>query len=70
MARNAARTGGARSTIPGKAEKRGTSSLPQAPSHEEIAQRAYQIFLQRGGRDGSSFDDWVEAERQLAQRTA
>ena len=35
------------------------------PTHEEIAQRAYEIFLHRGGRKGHDVDDWLEAERQL-----
>ena len=39
---------------------------------EDIAERAYQLFLARGGTDGHDFDDWIEAERQIqaaAQRT-
>lgn len=35
------------------------------PTHEEIAQRAYEIFLHRGSRMGHEVDDWLEAERQL-----
>lgn len=31
-------------------------------SHEEVARRAYEIWLARGG---SAFENWVEAERQL-----
>ena len=30
-----------------------------------IAHRAYQLFEERGGNDGSDFDDWLEAERQI-----
>jgi hypothetical protein len=37
----------------------------QAPSYEQIAEAAYHRFLQRGGRDGRDFDDWIEAEQEL-----
>ncbi len=40
-----------------------------APSPEQIAEAAYQRYLQRGGQHGRDFDDWVEAERELRQRT-
>ena len=39
-----------------------------APSHEEIAEAAYQRYLSRSGSQGSDFDDWVEAERDLRSR--
>ena len=35
------------------------------PTHEEIAQRAFVIYEQRGAANGSDLDDWLEAERQL-----
>ena len=35
------------------------------PTQEEIALRAYQIYLERGGMPGNEFEDWMEAERQL-----
>jgi len=36
-----------------------------APSHGEIATRAYELFLQRGGHHGQHFEDWLAAEREL-----
>ena len=39
-------------------------------SHEQIAVRAYHIFLERGGRPGDQFADWVTAERQLREQLA
>jgi hypothetical protein len=33
--------------------------------HEHIAVRAYHIYLERGGRPGDEFQDWVTAEREL-----
>jgi hypothetical protein len=35
------------------------------PTREEIALRAYQIYLKRGGAPGNEFEDWMQAERQL-----
>jgi len=35
------------------------------PSKEEIATRAYYIFLNRGGYNGCDLDHWLEAELQL-----
>jgi hypothetical protein len=35
------------------------------PTREEIALRAYEIFLQRGGAPGNELADWVLAEREL-----
>jgi hypothetical protein len=32
---------------------------------DRIAERAYQKFVERGGRDGRDLDDWLEAEREL-----
>lgn len=31
-----------------------------------IAQRAYQLYEQRGRQDGRALEDWLNAERQLA----
>jgi hypothetical protein len=36
-----------------------------APSHADIATRAYERFLQRGGQHGQDFEDWLTAEREL-----
>jgi hypothetical protein len=36
-----------------------------APTHEEIALRAYQIFLERGGAPGDPHSDWLRAEAEL-----
>jgi len=34
-------------------------------SHEQIAVRAYHLYLARGGRGGDQFQDWLIAEREL-----
>ena len=35
------------------------------PSREEIARRAYELYLDRGGSEGSEQEDWLQAEREL-----
>ena len=37
----------------------------QAPTHDEIALRAYHIYLSRNGGPGNPFDDWKQAEQEL-----
>jgi hypothetical protein len=32
---------------------------------EEIAFRAYQIYLERGSAPGNELEDWIQAEREL-----
>jgi hypothetical protein len=39
-----------------------------APSLEQIAQRAFEIHLERGGIDGRDLDDWLQAERELQEK--
>jgi hypothetical protein len=38
------------------------------PSYDQIAEAAYQRFLQRGGSHGDHFNDWLEAERELKSK--
>jgi hypothetical protein len=38
------------------------------PLEEQIRQRAFEIYLQRGGQDGSDLDDWQQAEAELRSR--
>ena len=35
------------------------------PTHEQIARRAYEIFLARGDKPGNPEQDWHQAEREL-----
>ncbi len=32
---------------------------------EQVRERAHQIFMERGGQDGSDWDDWLEAEEEI-----
>ena len=35
------------------------------PTQNDIAQRAYQFYLARGGEHGLDLEDWFRAEREL-----
>jgi hypothetical protein len=37
------------------------------PTHEEIALRAYHIYLERGSTPGDGLADWLRAERELTE---
>lgn len=45
-----------------------TRPAKTAPTHEEIAFRAYEIYLERGGAPGDAFQDWTRAERELLEK--
>ena len=49
-------------------EKEPAPSQPASPgddSHIRIAQRAYDLYLERGSRAGYALDDWLDAEREV-----
>ena len=39
------------------------------PTHAEIAARAYELYGQRGRCDGYAWDDWLQAQAELTQRS-
>ncbi len=39
--------------------------VPEQPTHDQIAARAYQIWQERGGGPGHEADDWLQAEYEL-----
>ena len=39
----------------------------RSPTIEEIEQRAYEIYLERGGEEGRSVEDWITAEKELSE---
>ncbi len=49
--------------------KKGGSDMTTArrPTDQEIAARAYQIYLERGRLGGHEIDDWLQAEYELMQ---
>jgi len=62
----------ARETEPLRVEERGVPASfsprreDRRPSSEQIAIRAYHLWVVRGQPVGTDRDDWLEAERQLA----
>ncbi|MBL8877951.1 MAG: DUF2934 domain-containing protein [Phycisphaerales bacterium] len=71
MARTAPRskTSESAKTTASSASPRGTSAADSpktmGPTHDEIAVRAYEIFLARNGAPGDPMIDWMQAEREL-----
>jgi hypothetical protein len=37
------------------------------PTRDEIEQRAYEIYLERGEQEGDDLNDWYAAERELTE---
>lgn len=62
-------------TVEGTAPPR-NQSAPQtvgdttAPDSERVAMRAYELYVARGGGEGSDMDDWLTAEREIGPRRA
>jgi len=50
----------------GRVTTKKAGPVKNAPSREQIAQRAYEIYLARGKTDGRELEDWVQAERELS----
>jgi hypothetical protein len=48
-------------------ESRRDSQPTNVPSQEEIRQRAYEIYVERGGADGRDLADWLQAEAELSE---
>lgn len=42
-------------------------SLTAAPTHQEIAKRAYDIYVQKGRRLGDCEQNWKQAEQELTK---
>ena len=59
---------GKSNSIPTTSEANNTSeSMRARPTEEEIAVRAYHIYLERGDAEGNPSDDWLQAERELTE---
>jgi hypothetical protein len=37
----------------------------RTPTHEEIAVRSYELYLERGREEGHAEEDWLRAESEL-----
>jgi DUF2934 family protein len=54
-------------SLPAEKKSRATKT---APTQEEIALRAYEIYLERGGASGDALEDWTRAERELMEKNS
>ena len=45
-------------------------ALEAAFSHEDIAARAYELFVLRGRADGHDIQDWLQAEHELRKQAS
>jgi hypothetical protein len=54
----------------GSARPAAAAPAPALPTHEEIARRAHEIFLARGGAPGRDMDDWLKAEQELTRSSS
>ena len=53
------------------AEANQQPATPGPPAtQEEIALRAYHLYLERGEAEGDSLSDWLQAERELTEADA
>jgi hypothetical protein len=37
------------------------------PTVEQIEKRAYELYLERGGKDGHDLEDWLAAQSELTE---
>jgi hypothetical protein len=38
------------------------------PTHKDISRRAYEIYVENGGKEGQSEQNWLQAEQELKNR--
>jgi hypothetical protein len=48
--------------------KKSPAKVEAQPSEQEIAQRAHELFLQRGSISGHELEDWLQAEKELQKK--
>lgn len=51
---------------PAPKTKKAAAKTPSKPTHEQIAKRAYEIYLERGYASGDPMQDWLRAEQELS----
>ena len=47
--------------------RRNNQATHRLPTHEEITERAYLLYLEGGCQPGHDVDDWLQAEYELMQ---
>ena len=69
MASKAKTIGSTDPTQPGTAVEEG-ERLVQSTPEQEIRNRAYEIYLQRGAHPGYEVEDWLQAEREVTTQSS
>jgi hypothetical protein len=59
----------ARTNGNGSSTKSKSLSAKKLSPQQKIAQRAYEIYLERNGAPGNPLDDWIRAEQELLQKS-
>ncbi len=54
----------------GRASAASNANTQDSGLYERIAQRAYELYEQRGGQAGSELEDWLQAEREIRSAAA
>jgi hypothetical protein len=49
-----------------KAKAPAAAARKRTPTHEEIAVRSYELYLERGAEPGHAEEDWLRAESELS----
>lgn len=62
------RSGSTKGGIDMRRSSTGEQQIQNAPTPEEIRQRAFEIHIEHGGIHGCDLDDWLQAERELRER--
>lgn len=55
-----------KSKQPSEPKAKKETAAKSKPTHEQIAQRAYEIYLERGATPGDPMQDWLRAEKELS----
>jgi len=55
-----------KSKQPSEPKTKKETAAKSKPTHEQIAQRAYEIYLERGATPGNPMQDWLRAEKELS----
>ena len=51
-------------------DRSGTTMTAPRPSHDAIARRAYELYLERGGHGGDPLHDWLRAVQFVSEHSA
>jgi len=69
MASKAKTIGGTDGTQPGTAVEE-SERLLQSTHEQQIRNRAYEIYRQRGAESGYEVEDWLQAEREVTTQSS